>query len=83
MEIVQGRWYRIVVRFPWGATKELITATVVRDADGTIRWEWEDDFGFAAYVDCVIEETEHSLTGWGGGCCDVTVVITAAGAPGG
>ncbi|MDW7712052.1 MAG: hypothetical protein SCH98_16420 [Deferrisomatales bacterium] len=82
MEVVLGRRYRIVVRFPWGQRVELASRRVHRAADGTIRWEAPEGFGTEPYLDGVIRETECWVHGWCGGTCDVTVVISRGeGAP--
>ena len=81
MEIVLGRSYTIVVEFPWGERLETVSDRVVREPDGAIRWTPRGEFGFEPCLDPVIQETEERILGWGGGCCDVTVVISPVGEP--
>ncbi len=81
MEIVLGRSYAIVVEFPWGERLEMVSDRVVRQADGSIRWTPPGEFAFEPCLDPVIQETEDRVLGWGGGCCDVTVVISAVEEP--
>lgn len=74
MEIVCGRAYRVVVRYPWGERVETTCERVERDAAGTIRWPSggaED-----AYLEGVIREAPGWVLGWYGGHCDVTVLIS-------
>lgn len=82
MEIVRGRAYRIVVRFPWGRRVEAWNHRVERLPDGSIRWEPPDPFGPEPCLDVVIREEATWVMGWCGGTCDVTVVISEGeGAP--
>lgn len=76
MDIVRGRSYRIVVRFPWGDRVESWNDRVQRSTDGTIRWEPPEAFGPEPRLDVVIREEETWVLGWCGGTCDVTVVIS-------
>ncbi len=73
MEIVYGRTYRVVVRYPWGERVETTCAAVTRDASGTIRWPAE---GEEAFVEGAIREEAGWVLGWYAGRCDVTVVIS-------
>jgi len=75
VDVVTGRAYRIVIRFPWGARVEIESDRVSRDEGGTIRWSGADPIGLEPSLDSVIQETEHWVLGWCGGTCDVTVVI--------
>ncbi|GAB4274563.1 MAG: hypothetical protein Kow0092_29980 [Deferrisomatales bacterium] len=82
MEIVEGRTYRIVVRFPWGERAEMTSDRVVREADGTVRWAAAEGYAFEPCLDGVIREEGTWVMGWAGGCGDVTVVISQGpGAP--
>ncbi len=76
MEIVFGRTYRVVVRFPWGTRVEFETAALVREADGAIRWPAREGLGEATCLDLVIQESGTWVHGWVGGHCDVAVVVS-------
>jgi hypothetical protein len=75
VEIVWGRTYRIVARFPWGARVAFECDRVRRDPEGTIRWTGAGEIGLEPCLDGVLRETETWVLGWCGGTCDVTVVI--------
>jgi len=82
VEIVTGRAYRIVVRFPWGKRVETTCDQVWREVDGSIRWEPPEGFPHEPCLDGVVREEQTWVLGWCGGGCDVTVVISeGAGAP--
>ena len=76
MEIVTGRSYAIVVRFPWGERMEQEVGTLSRDADGTLRWSWDEGACVEPYLDNILCEEKHYVFGWVGGSCDVTAVIS-------
>lgn len=82
MQIVPGRRYRVVVRFPWGERFETVADRVVREEGGSLRWEGGAEFGHEPCLETPIREAEDWVLGWCGGCCDVTVVISwGPGAP--
>lgn len=76
MEIVVGRSYRFVVRFPWGERKEFACTAVLREGDGTIRWRERGGVGLEPYCDCVVREEEGWVMGFLSGTPDVLVVIS-------
>jgi len=76
VEIVAGRRYRVVVRFPWGTRVEFHTDRVYRDEAGTIRWLDGGEIGLEPCLDSVIQEKENWILGWCGGTSDVTAVIS-------
>jgi hypothetical protein len=76
LEIVPGRSYRIVVRFPWGARVAVESNQLRRDADGSIHWAGAGEMGLEPCLDTVIQESTRWVLGWCGGTCDVTVVIS-------
>ncbi len=76
MEIVAGRTYRIVVRFPWGERVVAWSDRVRREPDGAIRWEPPAGFLHEPCLDGVVREEQTWVLGWCGGGCDVTVVIS-------
>lgn len=77
MEIVQGRGYRVVVRFPWGELRTYEDVGVIREADGTLHWEsGEEAGGLEPFCDMLVQETDRWIMGWMGGTCDTPVVIS-------
>jgi len=76
VEVVAGRIYRIVVRFPWGTRVELQTDRASRDEDGTIRWQRTGALDLEPCLDCVLHETDDWVLGLCGGTSDVAVVVS-------
>jgi len=76
MEIVEGRRYRVVVRFPWGERREFACESLVREADGTLRWAAMEEFGLEPFLDAVTAEEEGWVMGFVGGTCDVVAVLS-------
>lgn len=80
MDIRAGQRYTLVLRFPWGERRQGRVEALARDADGTVRWCRCEQLGVEPYLDNLLQEEEHWMSGWVGGGCDVIAVLSVPGA---
>lgn len=78
MKIISGQTYRILVAFPWGEKKELLSAGLTRHGDGSITWPPCGDFQLSPLLDSVVRETDEYVIGFVGGTCDTTGAVSHA-----
>ncbi|MBI5441350.1 MAG: hypothetical protein HY900_09090 [Deltaproteobacteria bacterium] len=80
MDIILGRTYRIVIRFPWGARFEARTDCLVRDPGGGLRWSVDEEhWPGATGIDLLLQETDHWILGWVEGYGNVPAVVSDGG----